>query len=278
MDNLLTTITEYMKYAPGVDASLTIDNLRPSNINARKTIRSVLSTEVFDVINKLETTDEKRIALCGSLANLTMYGYKVFEAVNKRIDQGKEIYRYELDAMRREYINNHFTYIDTLIGLLEEDEKFKQSPLYLLKEKLIIKSLDQFESFYPIDGSYYFFYRTLTLQRDVIENKIYTRVNVEEALKNEKHKKKLEKATVLLTIAKSFEMFDVYELPANIKNTGSANRISTDKLYDEKWKSERIISLEKEAFSLIDTLERVQSAIKMDRASINNEFDKTFLL
>lgn len=268
-----------MKYAPGVDASLTIDNLRPSNFNARKTIRSVLSVEVFDAIAKLESTDEQRIALCGSLANLTMYGYKVFEAVNKRINQCKEVYRYELDAMRREYINNHFTYIDTLIGLLETDEKFKQSPLYLLKEKLLIKSLDQFESYYPIDGSYFFFYRTLHLQRDIIEDQISSRVNLEEALKKEKHKKKLEKATVLLTISKSLEMFDVYELPANIKNTGSANRISTDKLYDEKWKSERILSLEKEAHSLITNVERVQSAINnTDNTPINNESDKSYLL
>lgn len=279
MDNLLITISEYMKYAPGVDASLTIDNLRPSNFNARKTIRSVISVDVFDEVAKLEATDEKRQALCGSLANLTMYGYKVFEAVNKRINQDKEVYRYELDAMRREYINNHFTYIDTLIGLLETDEKFKQSPLYLLKEKLLIKTLEQFESYYPVDGSYFFFYRTLQLQRDVIENQIGNKVDIAEALKKDKHKKKLEKAAVLLTISKALEMFDVYELPANIKNTGSANRISTDKLYDDKWKSERVLSLEKEAHMLISSVERVQSAVNnTDSATVNNESDKSFVL
>lgn len=44
-----------------------------------------------------------------------MYNYKVFESVSKRINESKDIYKYELDAMRREYINAFYTYIDSLI-------------------------------------------------------------------------------------------------------------------------------------------------------------------
>lgn len=279
MDNLLSSIGEYMTYAPGMDASLDIDNLRPSNFNARRTIKSVIGNKVFNALAESDAANEQRIALSGSLANLTMYNYKVFDAVNKRVNQGKEIYRYELDAMRREYINNHFTYIDALIGLLENNTDFKESDMYKLKESLIIKTLDQFESYYPIDGSYYFFYRTLPLQRNIIEEQITSTINLTDACANAKHKRKVEKAIVLFTISSALQMFDVYELPSNIKNTGSANRISTDKLYDEKWVNARVLTLEKEASQLIADIERVQSAVKNNESTpLNGDNDKSFLM
>ena len=71
-------------------------------------------------------------------------------------------------------------------------------------------------------------------------------------------------------------MFDIYELPNNIKNTWSANRIATDKLYDDKWKASRIIELAKEADKNIASIERVQESDSY--VSVNNESDKSYVL
>lgn len=276
MADILATISEYMKYAPGVDASLSIDNLRPSSLSAKKKICAVIGDVVFVNISEANDDDESKKLLKGAWANLTMYAYKVFEAVNKRVNQGKEVYRYELDAMRKEYMNNFYAYIDGLIKKLESNEEFKKTRLYTLKNSVIIKSLEEFEDYYPIDSSYYFYYQLLPIQRKVIDEKISTSINLKLALQNQKHKKKVENAVVLYCISESLKMFDIYELPNNIKNTWSANRIATDKLYDDKWKASRIIELEKEADKNIASIERVQESDSY--VSVNNESDKSYVL
>lgn len=280
--NILTTIAEYMKYAPGVDAGLQVSNLQPSFFTARKAIAIIITDTIYDKIVALESTDEKKQLLTGALANLTLSNYKVFDAVNTRINQGKEIYKYELTAMRREYINNHFTYIDSLIALLEKgegDSDWKATPLYKLKETLPIKSLAQFESYYPIDSSYFFFFKTINLQQDVVRRLINPIVKIEAIVGNKEQLMKVEQATVLYTVARAIELFDVYELPMNIRNTSGQGDVATHKLYDTEWQKDTAMALRKEAKELVlSVANQLNSRNSVSDTALNNESDKSFLM
>lgn len=280
MAELLANISAYKQYAIGVEASTTIDNLRPSFINARKAVIQVLTKKIYDKVAAKESDTEEFKMLSGALANLTMYNYKVFESVSKRINESKDIYKYELDAMRREYINAFYTYIDSLIELLEggdtPDTDWKETPLYIEKGSLMVKTLVEFEKYYPIDSSYYFFYRSIYLQKEVLE------LDIVPALKSETLaadiKSKVSRAVVFLTVAKAVKRLDVGELPSCIRTSAVDPSKAKNLANEQGWANLYAQSLEADAkIILTSAMESIRVDVVDEEDYVNSLLDKSYL-
>ncbi|MDR3119655.1 MAG: hypothetical protein LBU44_09645 [Mediterranea sp.] len=56
------------------------------------------------------------------MANLTLAKQLIFDVINRR-KSDIDIYKYELEAMRRAYIENYFNAMDTLIQLLNASDE-----------------------------------------------------------------------------------------------------------------------------------------------------------
>ena len=137
--------------------------------------------------------------------------------LKKRKADGGDIYKYELEGMRRQYIDNYYNAMDSLIAELENFESWKLSPYYRLREKLRIKTAEEFDSLYPIDCSYLFFFRTTPLQREVLSDTIgayFNRIEGREA----DFEDKLKLALALTVVALAISRFDIIELPATIRS------------------------------------------------------------
>ena len=227
MKNVLVDIfknfSTFSLYAPGVETNMDLNDLRSSGLTARKRIETVISRTVFDELLKEEENSPLMEALRAAMANFTMANQIIFDSVNRRKGE-VNMYKYELEAMKRSYMENYCNAIDTLVQLLSEPtegaiaELWRKTPYYPILERCEIKTMDQMDSIYPIDASYLYFFRTIPLQKETLDEvmSIYFEKLTDD--NRERIRPILLLALVKKTIAKSLRRFDILEFPSTIRN------------------------------------------------------------
>ena len=227
MKNVLVDIfknfSTFSLYAPGVETNMDLNDLRSSGLTARKRIETVISRTVFDELLKEEENSPLMEALRAAMANMTMANQIIFDSVNRRKGE-VNVYKYELEAMKRSYMENYCNSIDTLVQLLSEPtegeiaELWRKTPYFPILERCEIKTMDQMDSIYPIDASYLYFFRTVPLQKETLDEVMSVYFEKLTDDNRERIRPILLLALVKKTIAKSLRRFDILEFPSTIRN------------------------------------------------------------
>ena len=221
--DIFKTFSTFSLYAPGVETNMDLNDLRSSGLTARKRIETVISRAVFDELLKEKEDSPLMEALRAAMANMTMANQIIFDSVNRRKSE-VNVYKYELEAMKRSYMENYCNSIDTLVQLLSEPtegeiaELWRKTPYFPILERCEIKTMDQMDSIYPIDASYLYFFRTIPLQKETLDEvmSIYFEKLTDD--NRERIRPILLLALVKKTIAKSLRRFDILEFPSTIRN------------------------------------------------------------
>ena len=221
--DIFKNFSTFSLYAPGVETNMDLNDLRSSGLTARKRIETVISRAVFDELLKEEENSPLMEALRAAMANMTMANQIIFDSVNRRKGE-VNVYKYELEAMKRSYMENYCNAIDTLVQLLSEPtegeiaELWLKTPYFPILERCEIKTMDQMDSIYPIDASYLYFFRTIPLQKETLDEvmSIYFEKLTDD--NRERIRPILLLALVKKTIAKSLRRFDILEFPSTIRN------------------------------------------------------------
>ena len=221
--DIFKNFSTFSLYAPGVETNMDLNDLRSSGLTARKRIETVISRAVFDELLKEEEDSPLMEALRAAMANMTMANQIIFDSVNRRKGE-VNVYKYELEAMKRSYMENYCNSIDTLVQLLSEPtegaiaELWRKTPYFPILERCEIKTMDQMDSIYPIDASYLYFFRTVPLQKETLDEvmSIYFEKLTDD--NRERIRPILLLALVKKTIAKSLRRFDILEFPSTIRN------------------------------------------------------------
>lgn len=221
--DIFKNFSTFSLYAPGVETNMDLNDLRSSGLTARKRIESVISRAVFDELLKEKEDSPLMEALRAAMANMTMANQIIFDSVNRRKSE-VNVYKYELEAMKRSYMENYCNSIDTLVQLLSEPtegeiaELWRKTPYFPILERCEIKTMDQMDSIYPIDASYLYFFRTIPLQKETLDEvmSIYFEKLTDD--NRERIRPILLLALVKKTIAKSLRRFDILEFPSTIRN------------------------------------------------------------
>lgn len=221
--DIFKNFSTFSLYAPGVETNMDLNDLRSSGLTARKRIEIVISRAVFDELLKEEENSPLMEALRAAMANMTMATQIIFDSVNRRKGE-VNVYKYELEAMKRSYMENYCNAIDTLVQLLSEPtegniaELWRKTPYFPILERCEIKTMDQMDSIYPIDASYLYFFRTVPLQKETLDEvmSIYFEKLTDD--NRERIRPILLLALVKKTIAKSLRRFDILEFPSTIRN------------------------------------------------------------
>lgn len=221
--DIFKNFSTFSLYAPGVETNMDLNDLRSSGLTARKRIETVISRTVFDELLKEKENSPLMEALRAAMANMTMANQIIFDSVNRRKSE-VNVYKYELEAMKRSYMENYCNAIDTLVQLLSEPtegaiaELWRKTPYYPILERCEIKTMDQMDSIYPIDASYLYFFRTIPLQKETLDEvmSIYFEKLTDD--NRERIRPILLLALVKKTIAKSLRRFDILEFPSTIRN------------------------------------------------------------
>ena len=221
--DIFKNFSTFSLYAPGVETNMDLNDLRSSGLTARKRIETVISRAVFDELLKEKEDSPLMEALRAAMANMTMANQIIFDSVNRRKSE-VNVYKYELEAMKRSYMENYCNSIDTLVQLLSEPtegeiaELWRKTPYFPILERCEIKTMDQMDSIYPIDASYLYFFRTIPLQKETLDEvmSIYFEKLTDD--NRERIRPILLLALVKKTNAKSLRRFDILEFPSTIRN------------------------------------------------------------
>lgn len=216
LEELFPTVSEFRNYCPYLESNITFQDLNSSALSAKKQITIILSKEVYQEI--AGKTNEQREALCSAMANLTLAKQMIFDVISRRKND-IDIYKHEQESMRRAYTDNYFNAMDTLIQLLSEDgasERWKETRYCKMLSALKIKTADEFDSLYPIDMSYLFFFRTIPLQKEALDNGLESYFN--RAEKNEELVAMLRRCLAKQTVALALRRFDIIEFPPTIRS------------------------------------------------------------
>lgn len=248
--DIFKNFSTFSLYAPGVETNMDLNDLRSSGLTARKRIETVISRAVFEELLKEEENSPLMEALRAAMANMTMANQIIFDSVNRRKSE-VNVYKYELEAMKRSYMENYCNAIDTLVQLLSEPtegaiaELWLKTPYYPILERCEIKTMDQMDSIYPIDASYLYFFRTIPLQKETLDEvmSIYFEKLTDD--NRERIRPILLLALVKKTIAKSLRRFDILEFPSTIRN-----------LFDDSHASRSGKDESSAIFALADRLDR----------------------
>lgn len=221
--DIFKNFSTFSLYAPGVETNMDLNDLRSSGLTARKRIETVISRAVFDELLKEEENSPLMEALRAAMANMTMANQIIFDSVNRRKGE-VNVYKYELEAMKRSYMENYCNAIDTLVQLLSEPtegeiaELWRKTPYFPILERCEIKTMDQMDSIYPIDASYLYFFRTIPLQKETLDEVMSVYFEKLTDDNRERISPILLLALVKKTIAKSLRRFDILEFPSTIRN------------------------------------------------------------
>lgn len=218
INDLFQNVAEFRKFVPGISANIEFSELNSSAISARKQIRNIITGELWDQIKN--QTDDARHYLCNAFGNLIMHKSLIFDIISKRTAESVDIYKQEYESMRRQYIDNYYNAMDSLIQELTENgtysTKWKETHDYKLLSELKIQGTSEFNSYYGIDMSYLFFFRTIPLQREILIDglgDLFTAVAIRDDLTS-----KLKLALSHLVVALALSRFDIIELPSSIRS------------------------------------------------------------
>lgn len=239
LNQLFSSYAQFCNCAPGADTSSDFDSLQGSAVVASKRVVAIIGGSTFSDIVAIQEEDSCiKDFLRTAMANLTLATQIVFDAVNRRKND-INLYKYELEGMKRSYMENYFNAMDSLISELAEEispdetddirlvmEDWRKTNYYKMLSKLKVDTADEFDEIYPIDLSYLFFFRCVPLQKEVLDESIGAYFDrLEQGGEDQtfaefaqKALPMLKRALVKKTVAKALRRFDILEFPATIRN------------------------------------------------------------
>lgn len=274
IEQLFPNLATFMEYAPGVDTNKAVADYLPSARSAQKSIEAVVSPAVYAAVVK-SGQDELLDALRAAVANRTLAAQLVFEAIARR-KAGTDVYKYEIEGMQRAYMENYFAAMDNLIQLLMAGQQTEGSPTQLwrnarygrLLDECRIRQAEEFDAIYPIDLSYLFFFRTVPLQKECLDERLAP--YFERAEGKEKLRPMLLLALAKLTVAKALRRFDMLEFPPTIRNLFADNKAARQAPAEHDNAVKLAASLEYEADKLLADADLLLDERTADACSLSH--------
>ena len=224
----------FSKYATGVETNMDLNDLMSSGLTAKKRVETIITPAVFTALMQEEEDSPLSDALRSAMANMTMATQLVFDSIHRRKND-VNIYKYEIEAMKRSYMEGYANAMDSIIQILMNTEVadtdttsaaalWRKSSYYTILSGCQIRSTDDFDTIYPIDHSYIFFSRTLPLQKESLDERLGTYYSKVTDENRSRIGPLLNLALAKKTIAKSLRRFDILEFPPTIRNLFDDNK------------------------------------------------------
>lgn len=227
--DIFNDIAAFREYTEGLYPDTTYSQLAPSIRTVAADIKSVITPAVFDAIASFtpsqeegadNSTEEALEILRTALANGSMAKYAIFAAVKKN-GSDASIYKYQHEELKDHYIEAYARAMDELLDWLDAhdeigsaDAKWKDSEEYKTRQALPVRNAAEFDRYYGIGRSSFFFSKVLFLVRNIWEYKVKAMLGSsddEKAVELAKH------ILVYRVMAAAVMQFDVTELPRSIR-------------------------------------------------------------
>lgn len=277
LEELFLNMSTFRRYVPGIESNVSFDELSSSALSAKKRIVNIISLDVYNRVVK--EGKEPVDSLKSAVANYVAYKQVPFDAIKNR-KANIDVYKYEQEAMQRNYMENYYNSMDSLIQELNSENRDDWSSTQYCKllNSLPIKTTEEFDTLYPIDSSYLFFFRCIPLQKEVYDD--YLRTYFEWEIEQE-IKEKLKRILAKWTISVALWRFDIIDFPVTIRDLFSdskAMRYGTQEQQRLLDISNQLRDEASEALKSIDLLINEQSIDICTQTYFNEPDDKIILM
>lgn len=239
MEDLFESIDDFRMYAQGVDGSMSLETLGPAMNMASQAVTKAIGKKVCKAL----PTEEDGVAgkaLRFAVANYTMYKHLIFWSTSRN-NTDQRLYKYQYEEIKEEYIAQYWAAMDTLLAWLDENPDtgdYKQSELYLERQSLPVRNATEFDYYYGIDSSQYFYSKVLFLIRKVYKGDVLPRTGAFDSIDDPMLADKVKRCLCYHVMAEAVMKFDLTELPRSIRwdltheytKTGSQTQVR-EKLY-----------------------------------------------
>lgn len=215
--DLYNDIADFRQYCEGMSANTTIAEMMPS---IRVSVAEVISTITQTVFNEVATSDDvdgQLSQLKTAVANRAMYHYQIFSSVGKNGSDAK-LYKYQHEEIKDHYVESYWHAMDTLLSWLDSDagpDVWKKCDKYTLRQLLPVRSASEFDYYFGIDSSSYFFSKIQYLLRMVWLQRIKPAIGSTELAGD--FGDLVKRCLCYQTMAEAVIKFDVTELPRSIR-------------------------------------------------------------
>lgn len=218
---LYTDVADFRSYTDGLQADTTLSQLAPSIRTAASDIKAVITAAVFDVIAAYTTasTDaekEGKELLKAAIASGAMHKYMIFDAVKKN-GSDSSLYKYQVDEIKQHHIEAYYRSMDELLSWLDTNNttgSYNTSDQYSDRQALPLKSAAEFDKYYGIGGSGFFFHKIQYILKSIWEYKVKGLVGSSD---DEKILELGKRILAYRTMAAAVLQFDATELPRSIR-------------------------------------------------------------
>lgn len=280
LNQLFPNLADFRESAPNVESTTDFKELNATAISTRKTIIGIISEPIWNKI-KVETDTDALMYLRSAWANRTMFAQKIFVAVKNRVEKKGDTYKYELEAMKRQYIDNYHNAMDSLLQILSNDTSYNWESSWMAKQMatLKIKSVLDFEAYYHIDTSYLYFIRTVPIQKKELLltfNSYYDKIESRNDLLPN-----LNTALIYTIIARTLQQFDIIELPPTIRNYFDDNTLSRNGKNERDAIGTMVDTFLSDAGSLLENIDLAltEGTTNVDTGTdVNDEANKYYLM
>ena len=183
--DLFTDLNDFQKYTDGLTADTTYAQLGPSIttiVNA--TVLPMVTAQVYIALANAtapedgDTEEEKAVKtatlegkelLKTAVAAGAMLQYQIFASVKKNGSDGS-LYKYQHEEIKDHYREALWGAMDQLLELLDENPSigdFEKTDEYKDRQQLPVKNAKEFDRYYGIGASSFFYHKVLFLLRQV---------------------------------------------------------------------------------------------------------------
>lgn len=229
---------ELRRYVQGVDGSMSMDTLKPEFMLARKAVADTVGEAVFDALSGM-TSEPVFQAMRFATANYAMYKHLIFWSVSRGGDQ--QLYKYQYEEMKDEYISQFWAAMDTLLLWLDANPDtggYDKGQVWQERQQMPVRNALEFDRYYGIDRSPYFYSKILFLMRKIVQENVLPRTGDLSKITDERLLERIRRCLCWHVMAEAVMKFDLTELPRSIRwdlthefsKTGSQMQVR-EKLY-----------------------------------------------
>lgn len=239
MDIVFSDTDELRRYVQGVDGTMSLETLQPAFTVARKAVADTVGGTVFDALAAEQDAPVYQ-AIRTAVANYAMFKHLIFWATS-RGNTDQQIYKYQYEEIKDEYITQFWAAMDTLLLWLDENPEtggYDQSGLYRERQAMPVRDALEFDRYYGIDRSPYFYSKVLFLMRKIVQENILPRTGDLSKIEDGSLLERIRRCLCWHVMAEAVMKFDLTELPRSTRwdltheftKTGSQMQVR-EKLY-----------------------------------------------
>lgn len=220
---IFTNIDSFRSYTEGLTADTTLEQLAPSIRTVAGDIKAVVTPEVFEAVagfGQTATDDQKEALrlLRTALASGAMYKYAIFAATKKN-GSDASLYKYQHEEIKEHYVEAYCRAMDELLDWLDANDtaNFHESDQYKGRQELPLKNAREFNRYYGIDNSSFFYSKVLFLIRSCWQFRVKPLLSPVAERNTDKVMDLARHILAYRVIAAAVLQFDKTELPRSIR-------------------------------------------------------------